>query len=186
LTFLVCGTLQASDLAFPKTEQEIVEALSLKDGQTDYGGVTYVSQNGKVYKVVRGKRFRLRGFDEIVDSDLPPKAGAIIEFEYGRDVIHPKFYQLLNEFGKALSSGLSAANIVVAGHTCDRGSDEYNLSLSERRAQAVKNYLETNYQIAPDRLAIKGYGKTRPIASNESETGRKLNRRVEFIRTDAP
>ena len=191
LTFMgvlifVCSQAEAGTLTFPKTEQEVVDALSLKDGRTEYNGVTYLSERGKVYKLVHGKRFRLRGLDEIVDSELTPRAGAVIEFEYGKDVIQSKYFPLLEEFGKAFRGGLSNVTLIIAGHTCDLGSDEYNMRLSEKRARAVKEYLEQRDLIPADRLIIRAYGKTRPIAPNEDEIGRRLNRRVEFIRIDAP
>jgi outer membrane protein OmpA-like peptidoglycan-associated protein len=183
LTF--AGYCQAQELTFPKTEREIVDALSLKDGQIEHNGQTYVSENGKVYRMIRGRRFRMRGLEEIVDSALTPRAGAIIEFSYGKAAIDPKYYPLLNEFGKALTRELSGANLIVAGHTCDLGTDEFNMRLSEKRAQAVKEYLEKHHGVAARRLAIRAYGKTKPIAPNDTEDGRHLNRRVEFIRTDA-
>ena len=69
--------------------------------------------------------------------------------------------------------------IRVEGHTDDRGSDEYNLKLSDDRAASVMKYL-TDHGIAERRLESVGYGETRPIKDNESAEGRKANRRVEF------
>lgn len=192
VAFMIIGILGqaatlvlAGDLAFPKTEREIVDALTLKDGQTEFNGETYISENGKVWKIVRGKRVRMRGLHEIVDSALTPKAGAIIEFTYGKAEIDPKYYPLLDEFGKAMNGGLARANLIVAGHTCDIGTEEFNMRLSEKRALAVKAYLEKHQGVAPDRLSVKAYGKTKPFASNDTEAGKIRNRRVEFIRTDA-
>lgn len=70
--------------------------------------------------------------------------------------------------------------ILVEGHTDSRGSKRGNLLLSERRANAVREYL-IKKKINPERLSIKGLGDTRPIATNETEFGRKLNRRTEII-----
>ena len=70
--------------------------------------------------------------------------------------------------------------ILVEGHTDNIGTDEYNIGLSERRAGAVVKYLSEN-GIAKERLQSKGWGKSRPIASNDDEIGgREFNRRVEF------
>jgi outer membrane protein OmpA-like peptidoglycan-associated protein len=60
------------------------------------------------------------------------------------------------------------------------GSDEFNLILSENRAKAVYNYLVNN-GIDANRLQYKGFGKTTPIATNETEEGRAMNRRTEFV-----
>jgi outer membrane protein OmpA-like peptidoglycan-associated protein len=69
-------------------------------------------------------------------------------------------------------------NILLAGHTDSTGSDEYNLGLSRQRAESVANYLATQ-NVNTARFATEGYGKTDPIASNETAEGRAQNRRVE-------
>lgn len=69
----------------------------------------------------------------------------------------------------------------VEGYTDDRGSDEYNLKLSERRAQAVKKYLEDNGHVKADRITAVGKGKADPIGDNATEKGRFQNRRVEVL-----
>lgn len=69
--------------------------------------------------------------------------------------------------------------IIVAGHTDSTGSAEFNQKLSERRAEAVKNLLVDN-GVSSDRIVVRGYGKTQPIASNDTATGRQQNRRVKI------
>lgn len=73
-------------------------------------------------------------------------------------------------------------NIEIIGHTDSKGSDEYNQSLSERRANAVVSYLRGN-SINSSRLSAIGKGETDPIASNDTDDGRAQNRRVEFVIT---
>lgn len=70
--------------------------------------------------------------------------------------------------------------IMLTGHTDNQGSSRANIKLSQQRVEAVKSYLISR-GIAEDRLQGKGYGGTRPVASNASEETRKLNRRVEFV-----
>ena len=70
--------------------------------------------------------------------------------------------------------------IEISGHTDNVGSDAENLSLSEKRAKSVRDFLVQN-GIASERLTYKGYGKTQPIDSNETETGRATNRRTAFL-----
>ena len=178
------GTCAANDLTFPTTEKEIVQALSLKDGKTVYNGVEYVSESGKVYKIIAGKRYRLRGLQGIVDSKIVPRAGALINFDFDSAQIRPESYPLLDEFGKALKFGLAEGVFIVAGYTDNTGSTDYNEGLSERRAQAVANYLLAHHGLSSTQLIMKGYGETKPIASNETESGQALNRRVEFIRVE--
>lgn len=71
-------------------------------------------------------------------------------------------------------------SLSIEGHTDARGSDAHNLKLSQARASSVRSYL-VGKGIAADRLTAKGYGETRPVASNESDAGREANRRVEMV-----
>jgi outer membrane protein OmpA-like peptidoglycan-associated protein len=70
-------------------------------------------------------------------------------------------------------------NIVIEGHTDDTGSDEYNMTLSEKRAKAVKAFLLSK-GVAENRLTEKWYGETQPKYPNDSEANRQKNRRVEL------
>ena len=73
-------------------------------------------------------------------------------------------------------------NLLVEGHTDDKGGVDYNLALSQRRAQAVGNYLKNN-NITPSRLTINWYGETQPKVDNATDANRAENRRVEFAIT---
>ena len=66
----------------------------------------------------------------------------------------------------------------LEGHTDSRGPDEYNQTLSEDRAAAVKAKIVEDYGIAANRITTSGYGETRPIADNNTDEGRARNRRV--------
>ncbi len=74
-------------------------------------------------------------------------------------------------------------NVLIEGHTDNIGSEQYNLDLSEKRADAVKQEL-LNQGIASDRIETKGLGMAHPVASNETSAGRQQNRRVEVIISD--
>lgn len=71
-------------------------------------------------------------------------------------------------------------SIRIIGHTDNVGSDEYNLRLSRQRAAAIRDYLVSN-GISDDRLSVEGKGESSPVASNNSDSGRRQNRRVEFV-----
>lgn len=73
-------------------------------------------------------------------------------------------------------------DIEIQGHTDNKGADDYNQKLSERRASSVANFLRGR-GVAPSRVRIKGYGETAPVASNDTEDGRSQNRRVDFLIT---
>ncbi|MDX2062592.1 MAG: OmpA family protein [Bacteroidia bacterium] len=93
--------------------------------------------------------------------------------------------ELLPESGPELANAVHfltqnpSVHIEIGGHTDNVGGDSYNQTLSQARAQAVRDYL-VGRGIAPGRLVAKGYGKTRPIATNDTETGRAQNRRTAF------
>jgi len=76
----------------------------------------------------------------------------------------------------------SALNILIAGHTDSRGDANANQDLSERRARTVMQTLTEKYGVDPNRLTVKGYGAEQPLASNDSEEGRAVNRRVELVK----
>lgn len=99
-------------------------------------------------------------------------------FEIDSDQIKPGFYRtmdtiagIVNKYGKT--------ELLVAGHTDNTGSVEHNQSLSERRAAAVEGYL-VGRNVLPQRIRSSGYGLNQPIASNDTESGRRLNRRVDI------
>ena len=69
-------------------------------------------------------------------------------------------------------------DLVLEGHTDSVGSDKYNMSLSDRRAKAVKAKLVADYGIPAERVSAVGYGESRPIDTNDTDEGRARNRRV--------
>jgi outer membrane protein OmpA-like peptidoglycan-associated protein len=116
----------------------------------------------------------------IVDK---PKIDLAIFFDYNSDVIGPKAVAAVTELGVALQSPkLKGANIVLNGHTDAAGSAEYNLDLSHRRAQSVRRFLIEKHGIAPDKLAVFGFGKERLKAPDQPLSGE--NRRVEVVNAD--
>ena len=108
-----------------------------------------------------------------------------IAFPSGRSTIDAGNAPLLSKVQKALSL-FPDASIVVEGHTDSNGSDSANLILSQDRADAVKQYIVTNFGRNPERISSIGYGEARPVATNESAEGRTRNRRIDLvIRTGA-
>jgi len=153
----------ARDLSFPTTEEDIVKSLSFKDGKTVFENVEYESKNGRVYKIINGIPYRVRGLQAIVDSEIVPKAGAHISFDFDSSRIKPTSCALLNKFGNAMNGKLSTAVLIVAGHTDSDGSFDYNKKLSEDRAKAVVSFLTAHHGVSPNRLIVKGEGERLPI-----------------------
>lgn len=92
--------------------------------------------------------------------------------------LSPAFFSVLNSVGKVLGE-FDKTVVEVAGHTDSTGSDSYNQSLSERRAQSVSSYLASQ-GVIQQRLIIVGMGEARPVADNTTASGRQANRRVEI------
>tara|TARA_R110000787_G_scaffold127824_5_gene239376 strand:- start:10853 stop:11533 length:681 start_codon:yes stop_codon:yes gene_type:complete len=101
-----------------------------------------------------------------------------VTFGVDSSAISPAFQSTLGNVANTLSS-YEKSYVDVLGHTDSTGSDAYNQSLSERRAESVANFL-ANSGVQRARLATRGYGESQPIASNSTEEGRAANRRVEI------
>lgn len=100
-------------------------------------------------------------------------------FDFDRDEIKPQYCQVIDEVVAVLKNN-PCLKIVIEGHTDNSGSKEYNEKLSQKRAEAVMRYL-LKMGIEKKRLSAVGYGFSRPAASNKTEAGRALNRRVKFV-----
>jgi outer membrane protein OmpA-like peptidoglycan-associated protein len=106
-----------------------------------------------------------------------------IQFEFNKAVIRPGIsFKILDEVVGVLNDNPKIA-LEVQGHTDNKGSDAYNMNLSQTRADAVRAYL-VGKGITPDRLVSKGYGFHQPLVPNTTAANRDLNRRVQFIRTE--
>ncbi|MFO7616388.1 MAG: OmpA family protein [Bacteroidales bacterium] len=101
-----------------------------------------------------------------------------IHFEIDRDMIKAVSYPILDNVVSVMRNN-PQYNLEINGHTDSTGSDEHNLDLSQRRARAVREYL-VGKGIDPGRLTSNGFGESKPVAPNDTEEGRALNRRVEF------
>ena len=101
-----------------------------------------------------------------------------IQFETNKAVLEPSTYPVMEEIAENLKAQPSI-KVEVQGHTDNVGSAEYNMKLSQARAESVKRYL-VDKGVAPDRLMVKGYGQTKPIVPNDTAGNRAKNRRVEF------
>ena len=121
------------------------------------------------------------------DDDLSKvklEAGQVFQlknlfFETDEAELLPRSYTELNKLLQRMRERPEMV-IQVIGHTDNRGEQDYNQGLSERRAKAVVDFLLIN-GISAGRVTYQGFGSSRPVAGNETEEGRQLNRRVEFV-----
>jgi OOP family OmpA-OmpF porin len=101
-----------------------------------------------------------------------------VNFDFDKSTLTANAKTLLDDLVAALVKAPDV-KIEIGGHTDAKGSDEYNQKLSERRAQSVVQYL-VGHNVDPGRLTSAGYGESQPVADNETDEGRTLNRRVEL------
>ena len=133
---------------------------------------------------------------DLADKLCPPKVEAVapppaeakvidrmtlrINFDFDKSIIResekPKLYKAI-DFIKQYPG----TKIVIEGHTCSIGTEEYNQGLSERRAQSVRRFIIEAGGIDASRITAIGYGETRPAFSNDNDEGRSLNRRDEIL-----
>lgn len=149
----------AEEVIFPTTTAEIIKALQPSLQSKGLGSS--------------------KGLGDVV-TDTPPKVAALIYFDTNCPAIKANSYSLLRQYADALKTGLAGIKLEIGGHTDSKGSVSYNLGLSKKRAQAVKDFLVFAYGVENNKLIVKGYGESQPIASNRTKTGQAKNRRVEF------
>ncbi len=120
-----------------------------------------------------------------VDANgCPPAAeqGVIIFrnilFDFDKSNIKPESFAVLDEVVEYLATN-KGLKMEIQGHTDNKGTDEYNMKLSYKRSDSVRNYI-VGKGIAPERLKVSGFGFSKPVAPNDTEENRTRNRRVEF------
>ncbi|MCP4680404.1 MAG: OmpA family protein [Deltaproteobacteria bacterium] len=118
---------------------------------------------------------------KITDSQL--LISSKIYFDFDKATIKEVSYSILDAVAEALNAHTHIKKTQIEGHTDNEGTEEYNQNLSEQRAKAVMDYL-IGKKVQPERLTYKGYGFSKPKASNRTEEGKAINRRVEFTILD--
>ena len=98
-------------------------------------------------------------------------------FETGKAELQRESYLLLDSFCSRASGG-KIDSVVVEGHTDSRGTDEMNNRLSSARVQTVLNYFATRTFVRPNRIVARAWGEAKPVADNNTSSGRQRNRRV--------
>lgn len=106
-----------------------------------------------------------------------------ILFDFDKADVKPQYYEVLAKVGEYMRTKPNA-RVVLAGHTDNIGTREYNLKLSHRRASSVRDYLVNKEGVDPGRITLTGFGFDDPIADNNDSAGRAQNRRVQGILTD--
>ncbi|MCP4808923.1 MAG: OmpA family protein [Proteobacteria bacterium] len=121
---------------------------------------------------------------ELKDTNVEVEGDTVVilqkvQFDTGRATIKEASFPLLDEVANVLLINPQIVRVEIQGHTDNVGTDETNKKLSQRRAQAVRDYL-IDAGVKKSRLVAEGKGSTEPVESNDTEAGRSANRRVQF------
>lgn len=141
-------------------------------------------------RLMAEKRFNeqlssVQGFFEPNEAEVYKKEKQVIirlkamYFPVGQSFIMPENYALLSKVQRAIRL-FEEPDVIIGGHTDSTGSEALNELLSQRRAEAVRQYFVANATIPYDKIIAVGYGSMRPIASNATEAGRAMNRRIDI------
>lgn len=128
----------------------------------------------------RGDEVDRRGCTVEEEMDVSARIELKLEFDYDSDKLRPDHYSEIERVAEFMDEN-PQTSAQLEGHTDSRGTEAYNQALSERRAYAVRDYLIDESDIDPRRITAVGYGESRPAATNDTDSGRQRNRRVEAI-----
>ncbi len=122
--------------------------------------------------------------EQITEEELSPeeKAKSIFKdvlFDYDKYNIRPEARSTLDAVSTFLNDN-TGLNVIVEGHCDDRGTNEYNLALGEKRAKSTKNYL-VSLGVSPSRVIIMTYGEEKPVCMDRDEACWQSNRRAHFV-----
>ena len=132
----------------------------------------YMAKQKKELEKVPGADVQQVGDELVVTFNNP------ILFDTDSSMLKPDARSLLEHVASVLQQ-YPDTNVLVKGHTDNTGSETHNLQLSDRRSNAVRNYLVT-LGVSGERMRAMGFGESMPVAANTSESGRQQNRRVEL------
>lgn len=192
-SLLAITSLQAAELdnqhGFYAKSADMVDALS---GKKNLGKKRSLFGGGDTTRALkRKKKIAVLQIDEQSGKTAETiyetghelgNANLKVEFDFNSANIRNESYSLLKELAHALKdNALAKKQITIAGHTDTTGDDAYNMQLSVKRAQAVKEYLVAQHGVASKKLKVLGFGEAMPVIDNKSKNNRQLNRRVEIL-----
>ena len=201
-------SLSAQDMRnqpFEKQHENILETISVQRADLDFMVENskklqqqVASLEGKTLeehqeneRLLAEKRFNeklssIQHFFKPDEAEVYKKQNQIIirlktmQFPVGQSVIMPDNYDLLSKVQRAIRT-FGEPDVIIGGHTDSTGSEEVNEHLSQQRADAVRQYFVANETLPYEKIIAVGYGSMRPIASNATESGRAMNRRIDVI-----
>lgn len=170
LVFPVCGSFAEDNTArFQETTQDFLNVFESPVSSALPQGRTKGLQP-------KGPAAVVDDYEKLIEN---PTARSLILFDFDSEAVKQGSYVILKNFAEALRE-LPDSTFVIVGHTDASGSDSYNLDLSQRRAESVKQFLIAEHHIAPERLQLQWYGERHLLLPQNPDDGQ--NRRVEFVR----
>ncbi len=166
------NNLNDSDMVLKKDN----EVSQQEKQETNWNDVDFTSPIVK-YDEVSSKDIDVRGNDQYTIYSINED----ILFASGQSSLSATAESNLTQIAASISQRYPEGKIRVYGYTDSIGSKQENKDLSRARAEAVRNFLVSNGQVAEDRIEVNAEGEKKPVASNETAEGRKQNRRVEII-----
>lgn len=161
----VSGKRNKLDLAGFVKPDEVFNYVRLTDLRSDCGGM----QPGADIDAV-----------EATSSGLKINLQASVLFAFDKYDIRPEAAKILHDVAVQLLQ-YPGSKIIIEGHTCDKGTNQYNQVLSENRAKSVRDYFIKTEKLTGFTFEVRGLGETSPIVPNDNEANREKNRRVEII-----
>ena len=143
------------------------------DGDADGDGIP--DSRDKCPGTAAGAKVDADGCYIIIEKPVTIRLEVLFDFD--KSVVKPEYYPEIKKVADFMKQ-YPMTDTVIEGHTDSVGTDAYNLSLSQRRAEAVRQVLIDQFKVDASRLTSVGYGEERPIADNRTAEGRQLNRRV--------
>jgi len=187
------GEEQSSLVANLEEKDAEIDALKAKVAELE--GVSKEEQSEKE-RLAAERRFQAL-FNEVQGFFAPGEAEVYkqgnnlivrlktIQFPVGKEVIMPENYDLLSKVQRTIAL-FGQPEVVIEGHSDSTGLEATNVELSQRRADAVRQYLVANRTLPKANIKAVGFGSSRPIASNQTPEGRAINRRIDLIITPQP
>jgi len=151
------------------------EALSTPTGMANFVEKVFLKKGEKVATVAAVSQVVAA---TITEAEKCFTLELKVEFDFDKSFIRSEYYKNLTEFADLMRK-YPDHNVNLEGNTCSIGTDQYNMKLGQRRAESVRNFLLKNFKnIEASRLTAISYGEGKPISTNETDKGRKENRRV--------
>ncbi|UCG43776.1 MAG: OmpA family protein [candidate division WOR-3 bacterium] len=168
--------VQRPDLRTDSTDGAFEVELPVGSYEVKVEALGYVAQTSS-FAIEKGEDTE-RTFELVSKGMILTLKG--VYFEFGKAELRTESYAALMEAARIMNESPEIA-VEIQGHTDNIGTDEANQKLSEKRAYAVVNFLVQYGGIDMKRLTARGYGETEPVAPNDTDEGRQLNRRVDFV-----